>query len=262
MRIHFGLSRTLLARLLLVTLPVLVAPAQARTLAEIKASGVLRLATSADFEPFNFMQGGAPAGFEVDLGEAVARDMGLKVVWVVRPFDGLLRDVNERSDQIDAVLASHAITSTRAQTVDFSRPTYCTGGVILTRRGGPVTSKALVGKNLGAEAGSTYFGFLRKLSFDKTIQVYPNSTAVLQAVATGQVDAIATDKFAALDAVKTFSKANLVIGETLWKEQVAIVVRKGNTELRQALNASLNRLDINGTHTQLGRKYFGQDIGC
>lgn len=262
MRSQLPCSRSLFTALLLAALPALTSPAQARTLAEIRASGVLRLATSADFEPFNFMQAGAPAGFEVDLGEALARDMGLKVVWVVRPFDGLLRDVNERSDEIDAVMASHAITSTRAQIVDFTRPTYCTGGVILTRRGGPVTSKALAGKNLGAEAGSTYFGFLRKLSFEKTIQVYPNSTAVLQAVATGQVDAIATDRFAALDAVKTFSKANLVIGETLWKEQVAIVVRKGNAELRQALNLSLNKLDVSGTHTQLGRKYFGQDIGC
>ena len=47
-------------------------PAHARTLAEVRASGTLRVATSADFEPFNFVKAGSPAGFEVDLAEAVA----------------------------------------------------------------------------------------------------------------------------------------------------------------------------------------------
>ena len=47
------------------------------TIDEIKASGTLKIATSADFEPFNYMKGGVPAGFEVDLAEAVARRLGL-----------------------------------------------------------------------------------------------------------------------------------------------------------------------------------------
>ena len=237
-------------------------PAQARTLAEIKSSGVLKVATSADFEPFNFTRGGPPVGFEVEVAELVARRLGVRVQWVVRPFDGLLRDLGARRDEIDVVIASHAVTSTRQQLVDFAAPHYCTGGVILTRAGGPTTSKALAGKNLGAEAGSTYFGFLRKLPFRKTLQVYTSSQAALQAVATGQVDAIATDRFAALEATRTYSKAKLVVGETLWKEQVAMAVAKGNAGLRQAVNAALKGAVQDGSYAKLSQKYFGQDIRC
>lgn len=237
-------------------------PAHARTLAEVRASGTLRVATSADFEPFNFVKAGSPAGFEVDLAEAVARRLGLRVQWVVRPFDGLLRDLAERPQEIDLVIASHAITSTRLQTADFSAPHYCTGGVILTRQGGPLTSKALAGKKLGAEAGSTYFGFLRKLPFEKSVEVYASSQAAIQAVATGKVQAIATDRFAALDALKVFSKANLVVGETLWKERIGMAFAKGNNELRQAVNVALKQVVQDGSHAALSRKYFGQDIGC
>lgn len=237
-------------------------PAQARTLAEVRASGALNIATSADFEPFNYMRGGSPAGFEVDLGEAVARKLGLRAQWVVRPFDGLLRDLAGRPQEIDLVIASHAITSTRLQSADFSTPHYCTGGVILTRQGGPLTTRALAGRNLGAEAGSTYFGFLRKLPFQKSVQVYGSSQAAIQAVATGQVDAIATDRFAALDALKTYSKAKLVVGDTLWKEQIGMAFAKGNTELRQAVNGALKQLVQDGSYLKLSQKYFGQNIGC
>ncbi|ACO47918.1 ABC transporter substrate-binding protein [Deinococcus deserti] len=236
--------------------------AQARTLSDIKASGVLKVATSADFEPFNYMKGGVAKGFEVDLAEQVARQMGLRIEWVVRPFDGLLKEVNDRPKEIDVVIASHAINSTRAKTVEFASPHYCTGGVILTRKGGPLTTKALAGKKLGAEAGSTYFSFLRKLPFDKSVQVYNSSLAVTTAVATGQVAAIVTDRFAAIEAQKTFPKAGLVLGETLWKEQIAMAFAKGNTELKTAVNAALHQVETNGGSAQLSRKYFGQNIGC
>ncbi|MPY66183.1 amino acid ABC transporter substrate-binding protein [Deinococcus sp. SDU3-2] len=249
----------LIAAALLAALP---AAAQARSLAAVKTSGILKLATSADFEPFNFLQGGKPTGFEVELGEAVARKLGLRAEWVIRPFDGLLRDLAARPGEIDVVIASHAITSTRLQTVDFSTPHYCTGGVILTRRGGPLTSKALAGKTLGAEAGSTYFGFLRKLPFGKSVQVYPSSQAAIQAAATAKVDAVVTDRFAALGALKTYSKANLVMGDTLWKEQVGLALAKGNSELRLAVNGALKGLMQDGTYAQLSQKYFGQDVRC
>lgn len=246
---------------LLSALLALTSGAQARSLKEIKASGTINVATSADFEPFNYLRSGVPVGFEVDIAEEVARQMGLRVNWVIRPFDGLLKDLGERQD-IDLVIASHAINSTRLKLVDFTTPHYCTGGVILTRKGGPTTTPTLKGQKLGAEAGSTYFSFLRKLNFDKTVQVYPSSLAVTTAVATGQVKAIVTDRFAAIEAQKTFPKANLVLGDILWKEQVAMAVAKGNTELRLAVNAALNQVTANGRAAKLSAKYFGQNIGC
>ncbi|MFC4427241.1 ABC transporter substrate-binding protein [Deinococcus navajonensis] len=251
-------------RTMMFLLPVLLAltsGAQARTLSEIKASGTINVATSADFEPFNFMRSGVPVGFEVDVAEAVARQMGLRVNWVVRPFDGLLKDVNDRQD-IDLVIASHAINSTRLKQVDFTSPHYCTGGVILTRKGGPTTTKALKGQKLGAEAGSTYFSFLRKLPFEKSVQVYNSSLAVATAVATGQVKAIVTDRFAAIEAQKNFPKAGLVLGDILWKEQIAMAVAKDNTALRDAVNVALKQVVANGTTAQLSTRYFGQNIGC
>ena len=106
-------SRSARMTVALLCLAATLPAAQARTLAEAKASGTLKIATSADFEPFNYLKSGSPAGFEVELGEALAQRLGLQPQWVVRPFDGLLRDLAERPQEIDLVIASHAITSTR-----------------------------------------------------------------------------------------------------------------------------------------------------
>ncbi|WP_161883670.1 ABC transporter substrate-binding protein [Deinococcus alpinitundrae] len=247
-----------LAALLL--LPLLASAAQARTLPEVRASGVLRLATSADFEPFNFFKNGQFAGFEVDLGELIGKQLGLKVVWVKDDFDSLLSDFSK--NEYDAVIASHAITSTRAQIVDFTQPHYCTGGVALAQPGGPLTSKAMAGRVLGAESGSTYMGYIQKLPFDKQLKVFGNSQKAIQSVATGQVSAVVTDKFAALDALKTYNKAKLVMGDLLWRERIGIAVQKGNAGLRQALNGALATLLKDGEYTSLSKSYFGQDVRC
>jgi len=245
---------------LLVTLPLLVLNAQARSLTEIRASGVLRLATSADFEPFNFLKGNQFAGFEVDLGDLIGRQLGLKVVWFKDDFDSLLSDFSK--NEYDAVIASHAITSTRANIVDFAQPHYCTGGVALAQVGGPLTSKAMAGRVLGAESGSTYMGYIQKLPFDKQLKVFSSSQEAIQAVATNQVSAVVTDKFAALQAMQTYSKAKLVMGDLLWRESIGMAVQKGNAGLRQALNGALGTLLKDGQYTKLSQRYFGQDVRC
>ncbi|GGS19839.1 ABC transporter substrate-binding protein [Deinococcus knuensis] len=251
------------AALLLPLLGASLGTAQARTLAEAKASGTLNAATSGDFRPFNFLDAsGRPDGFEVELIGAVAAKMGLKVNWQVRPFDGLLEDVNSDRYGIDVVAASHAITSTRLKTVEFSNPHYCTGGVILARQGGPQTSRALSGRTMAAEEGSTYLGFLKKLPFGKSISVLPTGKDVVRAVALGRADAAVTDRFVALEALTLYPKANLIVSDMLWKETVGLAVARENGAMRQALNVALKAVIDDGTYARLSQKYFGQNIRC
>jgi polar amino acid transport system substrate-binding protein len=251
-------SRSLLC---ILSLCLVVSPAaQALSLSDVKQAGVLRLATSADFAPFNTLVDGKPAGFEVDLGNLLAQTLGLKVAWTVTPFDTIFGGLD--NNKYDAVIASHAITSARLKVVDFANPHYCTGGVVLTRVGGPTMHKSLEGQKIGAESGSTYFSYVQKLPFKKIIQLFPASDAAIQALAFGKVNAVVTDRFAALAATKTYSKAGLVIGEQLWKEEIGTAVQKGNTSLVTALNGALSTLMNNGQYDALSKKYFAQDIRC
>jgi polar amino acid transport system substrate-binding protein len=233
---------------------------QARTLAEATQAGVLRLATSGDFAPFNSNVGGTLSGFEVELGNLLARQLNLKAVWSVQPFDGIFGGLN--TDQYDVVLASHAINSTRLKLVDFARPHYCTGGVVLGRAGGPLNHLALKGKSVGIQAGTTYSAYVHKLPFPLFKQQFPGSDEAIRALAFGQINAVVTDRFTGLAAIKAFPKAPLVMGEQLWTEQIGMAVKKGNSTLQSALDRALATLLKDREYAVLSQKYFGQDIRC
>jgi hypothetical protein len=105
--------------------------ADARPLAAIQKAGKIVIATEGQYAPFNFFQGSKLAGFEVDVAEAMAAKMGLKVEWKALSFDALLTGLKQ--DRWDMVIASHGITEERSKAVTFTEPHYCSGGVIVAK---------------------------------------------------------------------------------------------------------------------------------
>ncbi|GAA5511767.1 L-cystine-binding protein FliY [Deinococcus carri] len=247
------------ALLTLTALTLLASVAQARTWDEIKRSGTIRIATEGAFPPFNVMKGNQPTGFEVDLANALAKQMGLKVQWVTQPFDNLLIGLNQ--DRYDFVIASHGITPERQKAVDFASPHYCTGGAIVTRPGGPMTAAALQGKKVGVQVGTTYLQNVSKLPGLGEVKTYPKDTDAQAALMAGRVDAWVGDRFTGLEVVKA-QKGKLVQGDLLFKERIAMAVKKGNTSLLKELNAALAKAMNNGTYAKISNEYFGQDIRC
>lgn len=247
------------AALTLAVLSLLTSSAQARSLEAIRASGTIRIATEGAFPPFNMLKGTQVSGFEVDLGNALARQLGLKVHWTIQPFDNLLIGLNQ--DRYDLVIASHGITPERARAVDFSAPHYCTGGSIITRTGGPTSAAALKGKRVGVQVGTSYLTSVRQVAGVGDIKTYPKDTDVLAALMAGRVDAWVSDRFVGLDAVKA-QAGKLVQGDLLFNEKIGMAVKKGNTSLLRELNAALGKMLSDGTYARISQGYFGQDIRC
>ena len=247
------------ALLTLTALTLLTGTAHARTWEAIKSSGTIKIATEGAFPPFNMLKGTQVTGFEVDLANAMAKRLGLKVQWVTQPFDNLLIGLN--ADRYDFVIASHGVTPERAKAVDFSQPHYCTGGAIVTRPGGPTTAAALKGQKVGVQVGTSYLTSVRKVAGVGEIKTYPKDTDVMAALMAGRVNAWVSDRFVGLEAVKA-QKGKLVQGDLLFKEQIAMAVKKGNSGLLKELNAALSRALSDGTYARISNTYFGQDIRC
>ena len=68
---------------------------QARSFEDVKKDGKIIIATEGQFAPFNYFQGSKLTGFEVDVAEAMAAKMGLKIEWKALGFDALLAGVKE-----------------------------------------------------------------------------------------------------------------------------------------------------------------------
>ncbi|WP_221088574.1 ABC transporter substrate-binding protein [Deinococcus aquaedulcis] len=249
------MKKTLLS---IAALTLLASGAQARTWEAIKQSGTIKIGTEGAFPPFNVQKGKELSGFEVELAEALAKQLGLKVQWVVQPFDGLL--IGLQQDRFDFVIASHGITPERAKAVDFANPHYCTGGTIVSMKGGPKTAADLKGKVVAVQVGTTYLSGVQKLPGVKPL-VFPKDTDAQTALMTGRAAAWVGDKFTGLDLVKA-QKGKLQQGDMLFSERIGMAVKKGNSGLLKELNAALAKALSNGTYAKISSKYFGQDIRC
>lgn len=248
----------------LFTFSMLVNAAEARSMAEIAKSGVLRIATNAEYEPFEFMKDGQITGFEVDLGNEIAARLKLKAEWVNLPFASLLDDVNKKPNEIDMVMASHAINSTRLKQVNFSNPHICTGSAILTHVGGPKTSKDLKPLRVGAELGSVNWKYLSKLNLDNRPVSFASAELAIKGLIDGKIDATVDDEIVAAQAVQANPNAKLEVSPSLWRSPAGMVFAKSSQsdELRRAVNKVLKEIVSDGTYKKLSEKYFKRDVRC
>lgn len=249
--------RTVLAG---VALAVIATGAQARPWEEIQKSGTLIAATGGDLKPFNYFEGKKLTGFEVELTDAIAAKMGLKVDWKVLSFDSLLAGLQR--DRWDLAISSHGITEERAKVVDFSDPHYCGGATIVSRDPAIRKEADLAGKTVAVQTGTTFLEALRKNPNIGAVKNFPLDRDARAAAATGRADAWVTDKFVAMEAIKLVPQAKLEMGDQLFVEHMAAAVGKGNTELIEAFNKGLAEVMADGTYEKISRKYFDADIRC
>lgn len=236
------------------------APAAARDLAEIKAAGTIKIATEGATPPFNYFEGEKITGFDVDLGTAIARKLGVKVEWVTLAFDGLLVGLDH--DRYDLVVAGHGITPERQKAVDFSTPYVCSGAAIVAKQGGARSAADLAGKIVGVQVGTTYLTAVRDVPGVKEVKTFPKDTDALQNLISGRTDVWVSDKLTALTAAEKTPDAKLQIGDLLYEERYGMAFKKGNDALRGAVDKALGDLLADGGYKQISEHYFKQDIRC
>jgi polar amino acid transport system substrate-binding protein len=231
-----------------------------RDMEAIKKSGTLQVATEGAFPPFNFFKDNQLTGFEIDIAEAMAKKMGLKVNWTTLGFDVQIPALAQ--DRFDLAIASFAITEERAKAVDFTDPHYCSGGQIVSKTGGPKSAAELKGKTVAVQIGTTFADAVKKVSDIKEAKTFPKDTDAQQNLLSDRVDAWVTDRFQAKELVQKSPALNLQLGDLLYSEKVAIIVKKDNKTLREALNKALAEIMADGSYKTISEKYFGEDIRC
>ncbi len=232
---------------------------QYRTFPEIKQSGKILIGTEGQFPPFNYFNDkNQLEGFDIDIGNAIAEQLGLTPEWKAHAWDTMLIALNQ--GRFDFVIASHTITEERAKAVDFTNPYYCTGNVIVSKPGGPQTPEELKGKVIGAQLGTTFEEFAKQFE-PKQLKTYQTNPDAVQDLMMGRIDAWITDQFTALEAIKSRG-LNLQVSEPLNKEEIGMAVAKGNSLLLAALNQALAEIQANGVYEQISMKWFGKDIRC
>lgn len=254
---------TVLRRLSLLSFPLLcltLGAAQARTYAQIRDIGVLRVGMPGDLPPFSISAGKSMVGFEAELVQEVARSLNLRVIFEQIGGDDLLTALDQ--DKIDVAMNNLVITSTRENRFDFSVPYNCSGVSIVSLSKSLNKNADLVGKKIGVPRNTIVQSYVEKLPFDKTVKVYETSVELIRGVATRDVDA--TYAFTAMGPTlqRLYPQLGVNFSPALWSAPNGMALRSGNEALRQAVNGSLTRYLRTPAYKALLVKYFGQDTSC
>lgn len=236
------------------------AAVQARTFDEIKTDGKIIIATEGAYPPFSYFQGSKLTGLDIELGEALAKKMGVAVEWKALSFDALLAGL--RQDRWDLAMSSIGITEERSKAVTFSNPIYCSGGVITSKDSAILTVESLNGKTVAVQTGTTYMENLKKLPGIKEIKNFPQDPDARSALMNGRVDAWVSDRFAVKAALEAKPNSGLKSGGYLFVEKIAAAIKKGNGSLRTAFDNALTEIMRDGTYHSITEKWMHEDIRC
>lgn len=218
--------------------------------------GVLKVGSDCTFAPFEYEENGSYTGFDIDLMEAMAKEMGYSdVEFVNTEFKGLIPGLT--AGKFDVIASAMYMTDERKETIDFS-DSYFPGGlcIMVQNDNTDITGPdSLSGKRVAVQVGTKSVTYLEENYPDvERVEVEQNAEMFLQ-LETGKVDAVVTGRPAAMVYAKESGKVK-VLDEGLTEELYGWGVRKGETELVDSLNTALAALKENGTYDEIKAKYF------
>jgi cystine transport system substrate-binding protein len=231
-------------------------------LQKIKDSGTLTVGLEGTYPPFSFQdENGKLAGFEVELSEALAKELGVKVKLQATPWAGILAALE--SKRLDVVINQVTISEERKKKYDFSTPYTISGIQALVQKKDTSKFKVagdLSGAKVGVGLGSNYEQWLKENVPGALVKTYDDDPTKYQDLRVGRIDAILVDRLAALELISKTGDSLAVSGAPFSRQEAGIALRKGEPELLAAINKALDTLRADGTLAKLSQKYFNADV--
>jgi polar amino acid transport system substrate-binding protein len=219
--------------------------------------GTLTVGTDTPFPPFEIGQPPDITGYDIDVMNAIAEQLGVTPEYTDTSFDTIFRDV--AAGQFDIAAAASTITPGRQNTVDFSDPYYEAQQALLVPEGSDIASvDDLSGKIVGAQDGTTGETYANDETDASEVRGFPEGPDATSALISGQVDAVIIDQPVAVDSVEKQGGVEIV-EEIPTNELYGFAMSKENPALVEAVNGALQTLKDDGTIADLYQKYFQTD---
>lgn len=214
---------------------------------------VLRFVVADDFPPFAFVDGaGRLAGLHIGLIRAICSTLDLPCTVQARRFDQVLSAVDEDPDNL-VLAAGLAISEELGGRLTFSLPYYRYAGRFISLRAASNDEDWINQARIGVLENTAHAAFLRDAYADATVETYPSSAALFQALRRGDVSHAFGDgvDLAFWLAGRQSGDCCHFVGPPLFSltyfgEGLALAVPRGQPQLIQALNAAIARLEASG----------------
>jgi polar amino acid transport system substrate-binding protein len=234
--------------------------------ARIKEAGKLVIATMPNYPPITFKD---PAtnelqGFDIDLGESIAKGLGVKAQWDEIAFAQMLPSL--QTGRVDMVLAGMSDTVARQETADFvdylkSGAQFYTSTALAAEI---KTPEDLCGKSVGASRSTNWPAQITEWSAANcvakgkpaiTVVGTEGSSDARNQIKTGRLQGAAQGNETLPYNQKLEPNTYVALGEPFSESIAGIPFLKTDPALRDAVKAVLEKMHQDGTYDQLLAKY-------
>ena len=228
-----------------------------KTVEDIQKKGVLTIATSPDFPPFESLNSdGSVQGIEIELMNLICEKLGVELKIEQMDFDSVIAGI--QADKFDVGVSGISVTEKRQKNMLFTDPYCLAAQAIVVLKGSDITCKAdLEGKKVSVQTGTTAESFCIENGYEVS-SFAANSDAEL-ALTTGKVDAWVIDDLTAAEMCAAYNDDNgdvlIILDEAMTTEPYAFAFAFGSESIVDAINGILKELVADGTVAAIFEKY-------
>jgi polar amino acid transport system substrate-binding protein len=231
-------------------------PGTEETAEEEESGGGETLTVGSDipYPPFEQGKKGSYTGFDVELMEAIGKEIGREPEFIDSSFETIFRDVAQ--EKFEAVMSAATITEEREKVVSFSLPYYLSEQAILVKEGSSITGLSdLKGKTVAAQQGTTGLELGKEKAEAGELRAFPEGPDADNALKAGTVEAVIIDAPVAKQQAEELGGIEIV-EKVPTEETYGIAVAKGSTELLEQINEGLQKTIEDGSYTKVYEKWF------
>jgi polar amino acid transport system substrate-binding protein len=225
----------------------------------------IRFITDDTYPPFGFTQSdGSLAGFNIDLARALCDELQVTCTIQARGWDNLIPALEQ--GQGDAIIASLALTPNLRKQVDVTAPYYKTPARFFTRTNSAlndIAPETIMGLAIGVERHSAHEAFLKTYFSQNPLRLFEDVASLRAALKRGDIDLAFGDGISTslwLAGAQAHQCCRFASGPYLepnyFSEGATIAVKKGNANLRRALDYALAHIASKVIYRELYLRYF------
>lgn len=225
--------------------------------------GTLIVGFDQDFPPMGFVgDNGEYTGFDLELAQEVAKRLGLE--YKAQPIAWDSKDMELESGNIDCIWNGFTMTG-REDDYTWTEPYMANQQVFVVANDSDINSQAdLAGKIVEVQADSSAEAALKEApeltaTFKELLTTADYNTAFMD-LEQGAVDAIAMDVIVAGYQIQQRNADFKILDDSLSEEEYGVGFKKGNAELRDKVQSTLEEMAEDGTLQEVSEKWFSKDV--
>ena len=204
-----------------------------------KDENTLVMATEAGFAPYEYYENNEIVGVDVDIAKEIAAAMGKELVIKDVAFDSIINEV--KSGKADFGAAGISYSDERAEEVDFTINYTTSKQIVVVKEDSNITTADLANLKIAVQLGSVGDTYVTQNYPNAQITRQKKYLAAIQDLLTDKVDCVVMDELPAIEILKNNSGLK-ILDQELFTDSYGMIVKKGNTELLNAINEVLKKL--------------------